>query len=49
MNLDHDDFVRLYFSDVHRGASIVAGELPEESEQFRFLRVARLTNLKTSV
>jgi len=27
----------------------LAGELPEESEQFRFLRVSRLANLKDSV
>ena len=33
----------------HREASILAGELPEESEQFRFLRASRLANLKGSV
>ena len=27
----------------------MAGELPEESEQFRFLRASRLANLKGSV
>jgi hypothetical protein len=27
----------------------LAGELPEESEQFRFLRASRLSNLKDSV
>jgi hypothetical protein len=44
-----DDFVRLVFLHAHREASILAGELPEESWQFRFLRVARLANLKGSV
>ena len=34
---------------MYRGASVLAGELPEESEQFRFLREARLANLKGSV
>jgi hypothetical protein len=34
---------------VYREPSILAGELPEESEQFRFLRAARLVNLKGSV
>jgi hypothetical protein len=32
-----DDFVRLFFFHVHREGSILAGELTEESEQFRFL------------
>ncbi len=44
-----EDFARLLFLHAHREASILAGELPEESEQFRFLRVSRLTNLKGSV
>jgi hypothetical protein len=30
---------------VYREASILTGELPEESEQFRFFRVSRLSNL----
>ena len=42
----YDDFVRLLVLDAHREASILAGELPEESDQFRFLRAASLTNLK---
>jgi hypothetical protein len=42
-------FVRLLFLHVHREASILAGELPEESEQFRFLRAARVANLNSSV
>jgi hypothetical protein len=45
----YEDFVRLFFLHVHREASILAGELPEESEQFRFLRASRLANLKGSV
>ncbi len=45
----YDDFTRLIFLHAHREASILAGELPEESEQFCFLRVVRLVNLKVSV
>jgi hypothetical protein len=45
----YEDFTRLFFLHVHREASILAGELPEESEQFRFLRASRLSNLKGSV
>jgi hypothetical protein len=30
------DFVRLLFLDAHREGSILAGELPEKSDQFRF-------------
>jgi hypothetical protein len=44
-----EDFTRLLFLHAHREASILAGELPEESEQFRFLRASRLANLKGSV
>jgi hypothetical protein len=33
----------------HREASTLAGELPEESEHFRFLRASRLAHLKGSV
>ena len=39
----------MLFLHVHREASILAGELPEESEQFRFLRASHLANLKDSV
>jgi hypothetical protein len=39
----------MLFLHAHREASILAGELPEESEQFRFLRASRLANLKGSV
>ncbi len=45
----YDDFTRLLFLDAHREASISAGELPEETDQFRFLRASRLDNLKVSV
>jgi hypothetical protein len=33
----------------HREVSILTGELPEESEKFRFLRASHLSNLKDSV
>jgi hypothetical protein len=39
----------LIFLHAHREASILAGELPQESEQFIFLRTARLANIKGSV
>ena len=45
----YEDFVRLLFLHAHREASILAGELPEESDQFRFLRAARLATLKGTV
>jgi hypothetical protein len=45
----YEDFARLLFLHVYREASILAGELPEESKQFRFLRASRLANLKVSV
>ncbi len=45
----YEVFERLIFLHADREASILAGELPEESEQFRFLRVLRLANLKGSV
>ena len=37
------------FLHTHREASILPGELPEESEHFRFLRSSRLVDLKDSV
>jgi hypothetical protein len=45
----YEDFARLFFLHAHREASILTGELPEESEQFRFLRDSRLSKLKGSV
>ncbi len=45
----YDDFCRLLFLDVHRESSDLSGELPEESDQFHFLRTACFVNLKVSV
>ena len=45
----YDDFNRLLFLHVHREASVLANELPEESDQFRFLHTTSLPNLKGSV
>ncbi len=45
----YDDFNRLLFLHAHREASALANELPEESDQFRFLRATCLANLKGSV
>ena len=45
----YDDFSRLLFLHAHREASALANELPEESEQFRFLRAACFANIKGSV
>jgi hypothetical protein len=33
-------FLSLFLLNAHREASTLAGELPEESEQFRFLRAS---------
>ena len=45
----YDDFSRLLFLHVHREASPLSHELPEESDQFRFLHAACLANIKGSV
>ena len=45
----YDDFILLIFLHTHREVSVLTNELPEESDQFRFLRVACLVNLKGSV
>jgi hypothetical protein len=45
----YEDFSRLLFLHVHREASALSNELPEESEQFRFLRSACFPNIKGSV
>jgi hypothetical protein len=42
----NEDFTRLIFLHSHREASILSGELPEESEEFRFLCASRLANPK---
>jgi hypothetical protein len=39
----------MLFLHAHREASILTGELPEESEQFRFFRASPLATLKGSV
>ena len=45
----YDDFSRLLFLHTHREASALANEIPEESEQFRFIRAACYANIKGSV
>ena len=45
----YDDFIRFHFFHTHCESSSLINELPEESDQFRFLRTSCLTNLKDSV
>ncbi len=45
----YEDFSRLLFLHDHREVSTLANEIPEESEQFRFLRTACFANIKGSV
>ena len=45
----YEDFSRLLFLHAHREDSDLTNEIPEESEQFRFLRTACFTNIKGSV
>jgi hypothetical protein len=45
----YDDFSRLLFLHAHREDSTLPNELPEESDQFRFLRASCLGNIKGSV
>ncbi len=45
----YDDFSRLLFLHTHREASTLSNEIPEESEQFRFLRAVCYANIKGSV
>ena len=45
----YEDFSRLLFLQAHREASALANEIPEESEQFRFLRATWFANIKGSV
>ncbi len=45
----YDDFSRLLLLHAHREASALTNEIPEESDQFRFLRVACYANIKGSV
>ena len=49
VNRLYDDFIRLFFLYGHRETSVLVHELPEESDQFRFLRSVCLVNLKGSV
>ncbi len=39
----------MFFLDEYREDSILTGELPEEPEQFHFLRASRLASLNVSV
>ena len=45
----YDDFLRLLFFHVHREASALANDIPEESGHFRFLRAVCLANIKGEV
>ncbi len=45
----HDDFSRLLFLHARREASALANEIPEESDQFRFLHAVCYANIKGSV
>ena len=45
----YEEFIRLLFLHTHREASVLANELPEESDQFRFLRTSCFANLMGTV
>jgi hypothetical protein len=45
----YDDFSHLLFLHTHREAADLVNEIPEESDQFRFLRAAYYANIKGSV
>ena len=46
----YDNFIRLFFfHTAHRETSDLTNEVPEESDQFRFLHVVCLDNLKGSI
>ena len=45
----YEDFSLLLFLHAHREASALDNEIPEESEQFRFLHTAYFDNIKGSV
>jgi hypothetical protein len=45
----YDDFSLLLFLHANREASALANDIPEESDQFRFLRAACYANIKGSV
>ena len=42
----YDEFIHLLFLHAHREVSALPNELPEESDQFRFLCVSCFVNLK---
>ncbi len=44
-----DDFIHLLFFHTHRESSSLGNELPEESDNFRFLRDVCFANLKGGV
>ena len=45
----YDEFIRLLFLHSHREALALTNELPEESDQFRFLRSSCFAHLKGTV
>jgi hypothetical protein len=45
----YEDFSRVLFLHAHREASVLANEIPEESEQFNFLHTDSFVNVKGSV
>jgi hypothetical protein len=45
----YDDFSRSLFLHAHREVSTLTNEIPEESDQFHFLRAACYVNIKGSV
>ena len=45
----YEDFLRLLFLHANREASALAGELPQEFDQFSFLHTDYLSNLKGSI
>ena len=45
----YDDFILLIFLHTHREVSVLTNELPEESDQFRFLQAVCFANLRSSV
>ena len=45
----YEEFIRLLFFHTHRDVSVLTNELPEESDQFLFLRPSCFANLKGAV
>ena len=45
----YDEFIRLLFLHSHRETSVLANELPQESDKYRFLHVSCFANLKGTV